>query len=662
MNARTLQFVALIAIVAACEAANGPFQIPADATPPTPDAVSSDAGLSDAEQPAIADSTRPDAVTTDAVPQTDAAPPPRTCHVDDDCADGLDCTVDTCAPTAAGGAHCAWTLVADTCLIAAVCRPPGEAHPLDPCRICDPATPVEWASVPDEMPCDDRDACTSATTCRGGACVGEAVICDDGLECTADVCDAVAGCVFPPVADGARCGDEDACTDAELCLDGVCVGATVDCDDRDPCTDDTCDAEAGCSHAFNAGPCEDGDPCTVDDQCVAGACTAGPPNSCDDFNGCTIDLCGPEIGCHRLPTQSPCCIGVDSVCYDGDPCTVDACDAETGACSYPFSEAPCDDGDACTIGDICAEGICGGADRDCTGDDPCLSYACDSEDGCFTTALDGGECDDGLECTAGDTCVAGICTGDIAGCYCTPDFADATKLTQIAIGLDADADQALDIDGDGEPDNALGVLSAFVNPSLADSVAAGIALILLDFQNLDGAAAAVSVYNGELAPHNAGCNLQAAACQYIADPISVREEPCGPQVSLPAAVAGDVITAGGPDLVMPFDLPLTADSVLRLTVYNVQMRLTMTRGEDGNVTAVTGLLGGAIPAAELDAAIEAIPAEQFEELGITPEGVRQLLGAIAPNDLDTDGDGNFDARSIGIRVTGIDGELIGVAR
>jgi uncharacterized protein YkwD len=71
-------------------------------------------------------------------------------------------------------------------------------------------------------------------------------LCDDGVECTTDACDAAQGCVNSP---------QDAA-----------------CDDANVCTSDLCDDQAGCVHGTLAGPCDDGDPCTFDDACQGSAC------------------------------------------------------------------------------------------------------------------------------------------------------------------------------------------------------------------------------------------------------------------------------------------------------------------------------------------------------------------------------------------------------
>ncbi len=90
-----------------------------------------------------------------------------------------------------------------------------------------------------------------------------------------------------PACDGKECGDDGCggtcgtCAECgELCMDGLCT----------------------------ATGCDDGDPCTEDDQCVDGLC-AGAPVVCDDENACTTDLCDPAAGgCVFTPVTSNSCL------------------------------------------------------------------------------------------------------------------------------------------------------------------------------------------------------------------------------------------------------------------------------------------------------------------------------------------------------------------
>lgn len=48
--------------------------------------------------------------------------------------------------------------------------------------------------------------------------------CDDGNSCTVDACAPGGGCTHAPLEDGASCDDRDACTAADRCEAGICVG------------------------------------------------------------------------------------------------------------------------------------------------------------------------------------------------------------------------------------------------------------------------------------------------------------------------------------------------------------------------------------------------------------------------------------------------------
>ncbi|MCH8149311.1 MAG: hypothetical protein IH987_15230 [Planctomycetes bacterium] len=69
------------------------------------------------------------------------------------------------------------------------------------------------------------------------------------------------------------CDDNDACTTADTCSAGACVGGVPsDCDDGNICMDDPCDSASGCGNTNNTASCNDNDDCTVGDVCAAGTC------------------------------------------------------------------------------------------------------------------------------------------------------------------------------------------------------------------------------------------------------------------------------------------------------------------------------------------------------------------------------------------------------
>ncbi len=372
-----------------------------------------------------------------------------------DCDDGNICTNDQCNPLA-GCVHVNNTMLCsdgDACTIDDLCKDglcePGEPADCDDDNVCtddscDPMTGCVHA--PNMADCDDANSCTLGDHCAGGACVpAEVIECDDADPCTDDVCDLQAGCQHP--FNTAPCDDGDACTTGELCAAGTCGGgAAVVCDDGNICTDDACDSETGCTHAPNVASCDDGNACTTVDTCVAGACIGKIPPGCGDGNVCTDDACDPDTGCINPFNTNPCddgnactggdvcaqgaCAGTPISCNDGSVCTDDTCDPSSGCVNTPNAGA-CNDANACTTVDLCVGGICVGKTPPvCNDGNVCTDDACDPDTGCVT-APNTNPCDDGDACTASDVCAGGACGGAPVACddgnVCTDDSCDGAS-------------------------------------------------------------------------------------------------------------------------------------------------------------------------------------------------------------------------------------------
>jgi len=417
------------------------------------------------------------------------------------CDDGSLCTTgDVCAGGSCQGTPTSCT-DGLTCNGAEFCDPadgtckpgtPPDCNDNNPCTddLCSEAaggcqhTPVTNGTV-----CNDGSLCTTGDTCQAGACSGTPVVCtdpdanvctgvpacdpadgtckmqaapncDDGNACTADACDAVAGCQHTPLS-GTSCSDGNACTTLDTCVVGTCVGtpvictdgnacngtetcnpstgcvagSPVNCDDLNPCTADSCDVVTGaCSHVPLTGPaCDDGSACTQGDACLAGVChgtaivcddgnacngtescdpssgcVAGTALDCDDGNTCTTDSCDPLQGCQNAPKPD------GTVCSDGDLCTVtDTC--QSGTCT---GLAKCDDGNACNGTETCnpVNGACGpGTAPNCDDGNACTDDSCAPTVGCVN-APNTDPCNDGNACTTGDVCANGSCQGTPLTC------------------------------------------------------------------------------------------------------------------------------------------------------------------------------------------------------------------------------------------------------
>jgi hypothetical protein len=338
----------------------------------------------------------------------------------------------------------------------------------DPCTqdLCDPASGCLHPPTAGQPVCDDGNGCTLVDKCQGGLCVGSSPKpCDDGNICTNDSCSPLSGaCTF--TANTAPCNDGNICTVTDTCANKQCVGGgSLNCDDDNPCTDDSCDPDGGCVHADN-GICQceedddcsdDGNPCNGTPICVNNACVTDPNSliicSTENDTTCLKNKCIPEQGaCVMTPEPSnkfcndenPCtsgdhcdgagaCLGNNILCNDNNLCTSDSCDPNSG-CVYSNNALPCDDGDSCTLDDQCAGGNCSpGDDYDCNDGNICTQDVCVPLNGVPTcnNLPAAGACDDNNACTDGDQCVDATCVGQSVECddenICTQNLCDAVS-------------------------------------------------------------------------------------------------------------------------------------------------------------------------------------------------------------------------------------------
>lgn len=323
------------------------------------------------------------------------------------CADENLCTIDSCLPdsgcqnlVADDGVPCDdgdLCTTGEVCL-AGVCEPSDTVFCLDSkqddCLVnsCNPQTGGCGLLMPAEegSECKDGNACTNGDTCNSdGICVpGSQIDCDSGTPCWNSWCndqtkEGSDPCTGAWKDEGVGCNDGDKCTTSDACApdgDGmVCTGAVQSCDDGNPCTIGTCDADAGCTYET----LEDGASCSLGEgPCYkSGSCSSG---TCD---------------------------GAIAYCDDGNPCTDDLCDPENpGECLNPNNEETCDDEDVCTLDDSCSNGECIGKLIVCDDADVCTDESCDPTEGCVFS-FNESECNDGNPTTSDDTCFDGECIG-----------------------------------------------------------------------------------------------------------------------------------------------------------------------------------------------------------------------------------------------------------
>ena len=304
--------------------------------------------------------------------------------------------------------------------------------------VCKDGGPACSAPQPKPEGCNGIDDDCDGKTDEG--------LCDDGNPCTVDSCNTDGSCKnqVPP---NAGCDDGDACTASDKCLDGKCVaGGALDCDDKKPCTDDSCDVAKGCIHtSVDANkPCpDDGNPCTFDGCDGLGKCAHTTLSGICTISGqCvaagSIDPANPCKVCNPLQSKTTYVLQSGLACDDGDVCTVSDkctsgkcsgkpmdCTAKDGACTEGLCNqgacmtAPklgnCDDGNFCTDSDQCINGVCAGTPKDCSKfDGTCTVGTC--QGGACAAQPKPNSCDDGDPCTVGDSCGAGGCNGTPMNC------------------------------------------------------------------------------------------------------------------------------------------------------------------------------------------------------------------------------------------------------
>ncbi|MBI5500229.1 MAG: putative metal-binding motif-containing protein [Deltaproteobacteria bacterium] len=304
------------------------------------------------------------------------------------CSDGVTCTDDLC-DSATGG--CSHTPNPTRCDDARFCNGPevcdpavgcvsGAAPACDdgiPCTLdhCDVATDSCTSSA-DDASCNDGQFCNGPEVCNPatGCLAGTPPVCDDGLGCTSDSCDAAgaggagACTAASPDRDGDTYGDQSCtgsdCNDTNLAIH---PGASEVCnsldDDCNGATDETYACVPGSAQACTVGACSGSQTCSG--SCTWGACTVSGAEVCN----------GVDDNCNGLSDE-----GYSCVLGATQPCWVGSCPG-TQSCGAGCSWGACN---------VTATEVCNGADDNCNG-----------------------STDEGFSCIAGRTqsCTVGSCSG-----------------------------------------------------------------------------------------------------------------------------------------------------------------------------------------------------------------------------------------------------------
>lgn len=352
------------------------------------------------------------------------------------CDDNDACTADQCLPS--GGCVSDPPVEGcESCVVSADC--PNQACKSASCvgGKCEYTTNNQ-----NTLGCDDGVFCNGQEVCQLGTCVlGVSPSCDDGRQCTSDVCDASTDRCVNTIHAGSLCDDQNLCTTGDQCsLDGSCIGGAVSCPAPAQCKVSLgCDPLTGncvTGNAANGSPCSDGNACTSE-SCVDGQCVVQSTVSCPPTDQChSQGVCNPLSGLCSNPSKVDgtvcndnlyCTVGdrcMGGVCLytsqrdcstQGDECNVGSCSESLQQCvsSAVQDGTPCPDGDVCNGENTCQGGSCSaGTTLECPpSPSQCSSYLCDSAHGCVLLhASAGTACQNGDLCSSGDSCDgAGVC-------------------------------------------------------------------------------------------------------------------------------------------------------------------------------------------------------------------------------------------------------------
>ena len=268
--------------------------------------------------------------------------------------------------------------------------------------------------------CDPHATCINTTGGYDCACLEG--FSGDGFDCSNICGDNL-------VVDGEDCEGGDCCN--EQChfksTTVVCRAASGTCDVAETCTGSSGECPTDVFQAVGT-VCGDGPaPCSAQDACDgSGHCLPhdfADNTPCNDGDACTVeDVCLSTI-----------CTGTTKTCEDDNPCTANGCNPLSGCTFDDLPDATaCDDSDACTVEDACLSGECLGNTRNCDDDNGCTTDRCDSLQGCLHEDLpDATTCDDGDACTVEDACLSGECLGNTRDCdddnMCTTDRCDTAQ-------------------------------------------------------------------------------------------------------------------------------------------------------------------------------------------------------------------------------------------
>ncbi|MBM4353795.1 MAG: hypothetical protein FJ109_08360 [Deltaproteobacteria bacterium] len=257
----------------------------------------------------------------------------------------------------------------------------------------------------------------------------------------------------------------------------------------------------------------------------------------------------------------------------------------------------------------------------------------------------------------------GSCGSCPTACPAGPLGPVGQKIVKLAVGSGGYPGQSLDIDEDSTTcspaqfcqdgiDNMLSSLTTqllqFVDTSseLSKALEAGDVILVLESPawNKDSSAFLLRIWGGTPNHPKETCDFQTEECDFAVSPLP--DGTCGPLAELDNARFVDgVLTAGGVSATMKLVLPYGNGVFLTVTVHLLHLVAQEVPFGDGWALG-SGVMAGAIPKNDLMEAVDSLPDDAG--LPVSKDMVKNLLDMFVKPDIDTDGDGELDAASIGL--------------
>lgn len=260
------------------------------------------------------------------------------------------------------------------------------------------------------------------------------------------------------------------------------------------------------------------------------------------------------------------------------------------------------------------------------------------------------------------------CTKETTGCFAPIAYGPAAHITMLQVGKFGYVGESLDLDPENGPqdcaptdyceqgiDNALSSLGELSNGPLQDLFSDGDIILLVeapDGVSLDNSFP-LTGYVGKKAPNQPNCDIQSEVCEYIVTLESFGCM-CEPVIHFADAwwdKSGWLTTGEG---TFSLAYPIAPGVVIQVTLYRARLVAHATISNQVMVLQ-DGVVAGALKPEQLSAAVEAWPSDNLG--GFSKTLILALLNGLL-TDVDTDGDSQDDAVSIGFKFQSVGAKLI----